>query len=202
MGVHPSVPALVKSSAGDKTIFYPLATIRCEGTPAFGSQMARDLGCLLDLDPQVSSWRCLAVDLHVNGTSHIPDFSVDIGGKPTLIDVGVAPELPFAAISEAARSVGFSYRRISAQEIYSGFRLKNARDLLRYGRYHCPLGDRIRLLHALDEHGSLTIAECLPAFREAVAIPSLASLVLHRFVDIDLDAALLGPETQVRRSAN
>ncbi|PZM14840.1 hypothetical protein [Rhizobium tubonense] len=37
--------------------------------------------------------------------------------------------------------------------------LGNAKDLLRYGFYRCPLGVKIRLLAALDEMGSLTVAE-------------------------------------------
>ncbi|WP_210388408.1 hypothetical protein [Mesorhizobium caraganae] len=72
-------------------------------------------------------------------------------------------------------------------------------DLLRYARWHCPLGDRVRLLAALDEHGSLTVAECLAAFHETVPIAGLSSLVLRRFVEIDLDEARIGPETAVRR---
>jgi hypothetical protein len=45
----------------------------------------------------------------------------------------------------------------------------------------------------------LTVAECLNAFRETVPTPGLASLILHRFVDVDLDEARIGPETVVRR---
>ncbi|WP_246688925.1 hypothetical protein [Mesorhizobium sp. WSM4310] len=61
------------------------------------------------------------------------------------------------------------------------------------------MGDRIRLLGALDEAGSVSVGECLAAFRETVPIAGLSSLVLHRFVEIDLDEARIGPETAVRR---
>lgn len=40
------------------------------------------------------------------------------------------------------------------EDVHGGFRLKNAKDLLRYGNSNVPLGDRLRLLGALDEHGS------------------------------------------------
>ena len=80
-----------------------------------------------------------------------------------------------------------------------GFRLANARDLLRYARWLCPLGDRVRLLAALDEQGTIPLAECLSAFRETSAIAGLSSLILHRFVEVDLDEAPIGPETLVRR---
>jgi hypothetical protein len=78
-------------------------------------------------------------------------------------------------------------------------RVKNAKDLLRYAKFEAALSDRIRLLAALDEHGSLSVAECLNAFQETKPIAGLASLVLHRFIMMDLDDALIGPETQVRR---
>jgi hypothetical protein len=51
----------------------------------------------------------------------------------------------------------------------------------------------------LDEQGSLSVSECLAAFRETVPIAGLSSLILHRFVDVDLDEAPIGPETAVRR---
>ncbi|WP_245330996.1 hypothetical protein [Mesorhizobium sophorae] len=61
------------------------------------------------------------------------------------------------------------------------------------------MGDRIRLLGALDEAGSLSVGECLPAFRETRPMAGLASLVLQRFVEVELDQARIGPETAVRR---
>lgn len=45
-----------------------------------------------------------------------------------------------------------------------------------------PLGDRVRLLAALDEDGSIPVAECLGAFRETRSMAGLSSLILHRFV--------------------
>jgi hypothetical protein len=58
-------------------------------------------------------------------------------------------------------------------------------------------GVDFRLL--LEEMGSLTIAECLSAIREGRPMPTLASLILQGFLEIDLDDALISPETQVRR---
>jgi len=84
-------------------------------------------------------------------------------------------------------------------EIYDGFRLRNARDLLRYAATVTPLGDRLRLLGALEENGSLPLAECLNVFQEVRPVPGLASLVLHGYVEIDLDGAPIGPESSVRR---
>ncbi|MGR9220970.1 hypothetical protein ACU8OK_25605 (plasmid) [Rhizobium leguminosarum] len=42
--------------------YYPLATIKCSGSPFFRSQDSRDLACLLDVDPDVARWSCEGVD--------------------------------------------------------------------------------------------------------------------------------------------
>lgn len=68
-----------------------------------------------------------------------------------------------------------------------------------YGNYTVPLGDRLRLLGALDENGSMPIAEYLNAFQETKPVAGLAAMILNRYLEVDLDDAPLGPETVVRR---
>ncbi|UIK14457.1 hypothetical protein LZK80_36660 (plasmid) [Rhizobium leguminosarum] len=70
---------------------------------------------------------------------------------------------------------------------------------MRYARHEAALSDRIRLLAALDEYSGLTVAEALGVFRETKPVAGLASMVLQRFVTMDLDERLIGPETIVRR---
>ena len=177
--------------------FHPRGTVRCGGMPLFRTQLARDFGCLLDIDPDVEEWSCLPLVLRSGGRTHVPDFLVAGGQGAWLMD---APETaPEPWVPEAACREGFRYGWKSADDIRAGTRLANARDLLRYARWSCPLGDRVRLLAALDENGSIPVAECLTAFRETNPIAGLSSLVLHRFVEVDLDEARIGPETLVRR---
>jgi hypothetical protein len=179
-------------------MFRPRGTARCVGKAAFRTQLARDLGCLLDLDDEVEAWSCLPAVLGHGEDAHVPDFLVQRSGRRhALVDAGAAPGRP--SLKAEAEERGYSYESWSAERIREGFRLRNAKDLLRYANWECPLGDRIRLLAGLDEAGSLTVAECLPAFAETRPMAGLAALVLHRFVFIDLDAALIGPETAVRR---
>ncbi|MBM2715250.1 hypothetical protein JQK88_29375 [Mesorhizobium caraganae] len=177
--------------------FHPRGTVRCVGGPLFRNRAARDLGCLLDLDLAVVEWSCLPLVLERRGDSHVPDFLVVREEGTSIVDAasGSSPLEPW--IENAAAEAGYRYDVQST--IIPGHRLANAMDLLRYARWHCPLGDRVRLLAALDEHGSLTVAECLAAFHETVPIAGLSSLVLRRFVEIDLDEARIGPETAVRR---
>jgi hypothetical protein len=103
-------------------------------------------------------------------------------------------------IEEAAAAAGLAYEVVNREQRERGWRLRNARDLLRYGNYRCPLGDRIRVMAALDEAGSFSIAEGLSLFREIAPMAGLASLTLQRIVSLELDEALIGPETCVRRS--
>ncbi|HEX5933224.1 MAG TPA: hypothetical protein VFY63_03580 [Pseudorhizobium sp.] len=180
--------------------FYPLATIKCEGSPVFRTQDARDFACLLDLDPEVDRWTCDGVSLQMGSVSYQTDFLVtSTEGRTFLADVG--REKPTAPdwVEVAADRVGQGYRPVAMSDFADSNRLRNAKDLLRYGFYRCPLGDRIRILAALDEMGSLTVAEAMSAFREGRPMGCLASLIFQGFLEVDLDDALIGPETVVRR---
>jgi hypothetical protein len=180
--------------------YHPRGTIRCLGTPLFRSTSARDCACLFDFDPNISSWSCLPLELSDGSSFHIPDFRIERADGPVLIDVfETSDEALIDWIKARATEAEFRHEIVLKQQINSGFRLRNAQDLLRYARWRTPLGDRLRLLAALDEHGSMTMAECLTAFRETLPIAGLASLILHRFLEIELDDELINPDTTVRR---
>lgn len=189
-----------RNSASIRT-FSPAATIKCGGAAVFRSQAARDAACLLDVNPSVILWQCMPVSLDCEGTVHVPDFGVvnNDGGR-MLID---APDraLPIEAgrIETSAKQQGFRYRHLLADEVYDGPGLRNAKDLLRYGSCYLALGDRLKLLATLEEHGSLTIAECLTVFTETKPVAGLAQMILNGFVEVDLDTELLGPQTMVGR---
>jgi hypothetical protein len=180
--------------------FYPLATIKCSGTPVFRTQNSRDFACLLDLDPDVLRWTCVGIELSYGGESYLTDFVVTgIDDRTFVVDVAHDVPRPPDWIALAAERAGHGYRRVAMADFVGSNRLLNAKDLLRYGFYRCPLGDRVRILAALDEMGSLTVAEALSAFREGRPMACLAALILQRFLEVELDEALIGPETVVRR---
>lgn len=182
-----------RTTPPEKAIFYPLATIKCEGAADFRSQVARDVACLFDVDASVSSWRCQPALAAGKRRDQLSDFLVTyVDGTQRLVDA------PDKEGGPKGRSP-LEYVRLSKEEVYGGFRLENAKDLLRYGNWRTTLGDRVRLLAALEEYGSLTFAECLGAMQETKPVAGIASLILSGFVEVDLDEALLGPETTVRR---
>lgn len=55
---------------------------------------------------------------------------------------------------------------------------------------------------ALDVSGSITVAETFHLFREVPPMAAIAWMTLHRFISIDLDDDLVGPDTVVRRSSD
>ncbi|MDP9762124.1 MULTISPECIES: hypothetical protein [Agrobacterium] len=180
-------------------IYTPMATIKCDGRAQFRSQQARDFACLLDLDPNVARWSTAPPLLQNGDDEYQVDFVVLTEGGSFLIDVGQEEPMPPTWLSAEIESMGHRYRSVAMIDFADSVRLRNAKDLLRYGFYRPPLGDRIRLLAGLEEMGSLTIAECLSAIQEGRPMPTLASLILQGFLEVDLDDDLLSPESQVRR---
>ncbi|CDN46567.1 Hypothetical protein RG540_CH03750 [Neorhizobium galegae bv. orientalis str. HAMBI 540] len=191
-------PVSPQGSSIPTKIFYPQQTVRCSGPAAFRNQLARDIACLLDVDDDVTSWSCLSEALRYGGEVYFPDLLVERESCRTLIQADNRCEGAPTWLIEAAHLAGFEIQILARPDL-PDVRLRNAKDLLRYARYEVALDDRVRLLAALEEHGTLTVAECLSVFRNVPPIPGLASLVLARIVAIDLDDALIAPETIVRR---
>jgi hypothetical protein len=178
--------------------FYPLGTVRCSGDVMFRSQLARDLGCLLDVEDRVVAWMCLPVEVATSSGVHVPDFMVDYGdGRRIFLDA--CDEVGDVVISDAAACSRIHHRFVPRSEIDAGFRLANAKDILRYANFRTPLNDRMRLLAALEEAGSLSIGECMPLFREVQPMTGLSWMLLQRLIAVDLDEQMLGPETALRR---
>lgn len=177
--------------------FTPRGTMRCIGSPLFRTASARDVGCLLDVDPSVDTWTCLPFELHNGGIHYVPDFLVNCGSTQILIDANRSP----AWAPEAAKIAGYQYQADRYDLHEATIRLANARDLLRYASYNVTLGDRIRILSLLEEHGPMPLIHCAAAIKNSSdAIGTIASLVLQRIIEIDIEDALIGPETRISRA--
>lgn len=170
---------------------------RCVGRFIGRDQLARDIACLLEFDDAVSCWSCQSLKLRHGSDTYAPDFIAERQSDVVVID-SVGQRHPPLWVSEAVSLEGFSYLTMARGDI-DPVRLKNCKDLLQSSGGEVSLGDRVRLLSALDEQSSLTLAECLTVFQETKPIRGLANMVVGRFVEIDLDTALIGPETPVRR---
>ncbi|WAJ29534.1 hypothetical protein [Antarcticirhabdus aurantiaca] len=81
-------------------------------------------------------------------------------------------------------------------------RLENARAIFPHARWRVTLDDRVRLLAALDEEGSVTLADCLGILRHTSRpVAAVAALALARLVDLDLDEPLGARTRVIRRQA-
>lgn len=182
--------------------FAPKSTMRCIGPAIFRTRLARDVGCLLDVDPSVTSWTCLPLVLSRRSRHHVPDFLVTRPDGVSLLDT--KPFFGKRALPDwlggAAQAMGYQYETHQEAELRGSIRLENARDLLQYGGYRASLGDRVCILALLEENGTLPLSSCLQAIRSGHdAIAVIASLALQRFVEIELDDARIGPSTIVSR---
>lgn len=167
----------------------------------FRDQAARDFGCLLDLDPTIDEWTCLPTVVSQQNKQHVPDFAARSAVGITLIDVGDHQPSELEWLSAVAQKLCLTYRFVSASEFQGSIRLSNARDLLRYAHYSVSLGDRVRLLAALNEAGSLHLGSAVEIMRSSKdPVGAIASLVLQRFVRMDIDVAPIGPDTLISRA--
>lgn len=186
-----------KTSRTSQAILSQPKFSRCVGRFIARDQLTRDVACLLDFEDAVSSWNCRSLQLRQGFDTYSPDFVAERQCDVLVIDV-VGQRCPPQWISEAVTSEGFTYRTMSRGDI-DPIRLKNCKDLLQCSGGEVSLGDRVRLLSVLDQQYSLTLAESLAVFQETKPIRGLANMVIGRFIEIDLDTALIGPETVVRR---
>lgn len=47
-----------------------------DGVRLFRWQAARDVGCILDVNPSATAWRCMPSPFGVDGITYVPDFQV------------------------------------------------------------------------------------------------------------------------------
>jgi len=186
-----------KTSGTSQTIFSQPKFNRCVGRFVARDQLARDVACLLEFEDDVSSWNCRSLQLRHGFDTYSPDFVAERPSDVLVIDV-VGQQRPPLWVAEAVAREGFTYRTMSRGDI-DPIRLKNCKDLLQSAVGEASLGDRVRLLSVLDEQSSLTLSESLTVFQETQPIRGLANMVVTRLIEIDIDTALIGPETIVRR---
>lgn len=185
-----------RKSKPEFRIFEPLNTVRCTDDPVFRSQTARDIACLLDVDPEVDAWVTNSAPIIIGADRIQHDLKVRYADRIEYL-VAVDSDNPVAddLVARVQRS-GLKLRKLAAADI-AGERLENARELLRYARWHVSLSDRVRLLAFLEQEWSVPLADCLPVIPGRDAIASIAALCLGRFVELDLDSGRIGPQTRV-----
>ncbi|MGG6893681.1 hypothetical protein [Rhizobium sp. BR 315] len=176
-----------------------LNTVRSAGPLAFKSELARDYASLLDLDDQLQSWTCGPIFGNAEGEQFTADFQVMYGNSIEIVTIENHTQRVPSWLPQRIHDLRHGYRHVDRSAI-PPVRLQNAKDLLRYARVTVSLSDRVRLLSALDEQGSLSLADCQSINMTGRAVPLVASLFLHRFIVFDdIDELPLGPDSRIRR---
>ncbi len=183
-------------SQADLAFSTPLNFLYCNGPIMFRTQGALDMACLLENDPNVISWYCDPPPLFNERQQHQPDFLVVTKTGHLLLDVFEYVYPPQWA-EEAAKARSDFYQVIDVCHL-PRTRLRNAKDLQRYAGREVALGDRVRLLIALGKKPFLTVEQAYKLFLDTEPMAGLASLMLQRFVSIDIDDEPIGPKSKVR----
>lgn len=171
--------------------FHPNHTVKCHGKPLFRSQQARNLACAFDLDTNVLAWSCLPVALHFDGNYHIPDFAITHEDGDYLIDAMPPPDWVLHKTKDD--------RWLYNCNFYNDAFIANAVDLLPFANATITLNDRLRILTALEDHGTLALKYCCQIVRNSSdPVAALAALYFSHEIIFDLTERI-DPETRVSR---
>lgn len=208
---HAVASALEQATSASRGLYLPPENVaNCRGQPRFRSQLSRDLGCLLDADPDVSWWQCLAGTVTLNdgrGSSrlHVPDFYVcRIDGTHSLVDAVAGKPSPsrnfWIPTTAPSYDENLDYQVISEAMILCEPKLSNIKDLLGSLTKPGSLKDRIALLVFLEAFGPARIIDCIRHLDlSGNEIGAIATLYFQSRIEIDLEDGLIGPETFIRR---
>jgi hypothetical protein len=126
--------------------------------------------------------------------------------RPVLVDVVADADLnahPFRMSlvtgEPAVAADGRELHLETAATLRAEPRLTTLRLVLACRRTFVCAGDRVRILHCLDECGTARLVDCAAVVRQGQdGVAAVLALALEGFVALDIDAPIL-PETPVRR---
>lgn len=176
--------------------------------PLTRNALVVDFLAICELDPDVESLRAPApparFDIGGELLEHVADFEVVRDGTPTLVDIVTDADLvqhPLRAalmeggIAEDGRAFAFE----TAASIRAEPRFATVKVILGCKRTPVTAGDRVRVLHQLDECGTMRLVDCAGAATNAVdGVAAVLSLACEGLIAVDISRPIL-PETRVRR---
>jgi hypothetical protein len=138
-----------------------------------------------------------------DGDVHFPDYCIERDDSVLLVDVLASTYAPtterFRAIEQKAHVQGLAYRLETTATIRNDVRFQAARLIYDCRRRSVPAGDRVRILHALDDNGALPLVEISGLARASVdGVAAVLALVCEGLVEIEIQRGIV-PEALVRR---
>lgn len=178
------------------------------GAPLTRNALVSDFLALCQLDPEVEALRAPAPPaeflLGDETVEHVADFEVVRDGSPCLIDIATDVDLPqhplrAAAIRGAHALDGRPFSIETATSIRAEPRFTTIRLILACKRTPVTAGDRVRILHQLDECGAMRLVDCAGAAMNTTdGVAAVLALACEGLVEVEIGRPIL-PETRVRR---
>jgi hypothetical protein len=167
-----------------------------------------DFLAICELDPEVEALRAPAdpaeFDIGDGIIEHAADFEIIRDGTPCLVDVLTDEDLvkhPMraAALHGITAADGRPFTIETAASIRAEPRFTTVRLIMACKRTPVTAGDRVRILHQLDESGTMRLVDCASAvMNTADGVAAVLALACEGLISVDISRPIL-PETQVRR---
>ncbi|MEE1613403.1 hypothetical protein [Microvirga sp. CF3016] len=177
-------------------------------TPLTRNALIADYLALCELDAEVESLRAPAdpavFAVGDETVEHVADFEIVKDGAAFLVDVVTDDDLlkhPLrtAAIHGITSTDGRPFLIETAASIRAEPRFTTMRLILACKRTPVSAGDRVRVLHQLDEMGAMRLVDCASAVMNTQdGVAAVLALACEGLVAVDISRPVL-PETQVRR---
>ncbi|HZH09883.1 MAG TPA: hypothetical protein VEZ24_05910 [Microvirga sp.] len=177
-------------------------------SPPTRNSLVADFLSICELDPEVEFLRApadpAAFRIGERELEHIADFEIVRDGQPFLVDVLADDDLlthPLrtAAIHGLASEDGRLFSIETAASIRTEPRFTTVRLITACRRTPVTAGDRVRILHQLDEVGTMRLVDCAGAVMNTQdGVAAVLALACEGLIAVDISRPIL-PETQVRR---
>jgi hypothetical protein len=181
---------------------------RSQGTPVTRNGLIADFLAIWELDPEVEALRAPAdpAEFTIEGglIEHVADFEIVRDGVSHLVDVLTDDDLAkhpmrAAALHGIASVDGRFFGIETAASIRAEPRFTTVRLVMACRRTPVTAGDRVRVLHQLDECGTMRLVDCAGAvMNSADGVAAVLALACEGLIAVDISRPIL-PETQVRR---
>jgi hypothetical protein len=176
--------------------------------PVTRNALIADFLAICELDPEIESLRAPAepAEFEIGDTTieHIADFEIVRDGQSQLIDVLTDDDLlthPLrtAAIHGLTSTDGRYFSIETVGTVRAEPRMTTVRLIMACRRTPVTAGDRVRILHQLDEVGTMRLVDCAGGVMNTQdGVAAVLALACEGLIAVDITRPIL-PETQVRR---
>lgn len=168
------------------------------------TRLHADFLLVCELDPAVTAVAEADETIAVGkGDLHSPDYRIECDAGSILVDVLASAYAPtiarFQTVEHTARVQGLPYRLETAATVRNDVRFQAARLIYDCRRRSVPAGDRVRILHALDENGALPLVEASGLAHASLdGVAAVLALACEGLIELEIHRGIV-PEALVRR---